>query len=220
MPTDAVNLCIELPVLLMFMWLTKRGSLIGLLSWPGILFSILYIYIPYIICVPFGMLFIPYLLLVALSTYSLAGILARINGEELKHRLAGSVPARIPGIILTGLGVFIFFWQGYSILQALIHNVSPGNHEIAMWIADFTLAVPSLLIAGICLMQRKPFGYMVGGGLFFAYAVLSFGLIPFLIIQSRMNNASLDTGGIVAALIMTILCMIPFIYFIRGAALK
>jgi hypothetical protein len=35
---DALNLVLGLPVLLGAMWLARRGSLIGLLLWPGALF--------------------------------------------------------------------------------------------------------------------------------------------------------------------------------------
>ena len=42
--TDALNLVVGLPILLVSMWLARRGSLIGLLCWPGALFYILYVY--------------------------------------------------------------------------------------------------------------------------------------------------------------------------------
>lgn len=69
---DALNLVAGLPLLLGSMRLAtpivaRRGKLIGLLCWPGALFYVLYVYLAYTLSVPFGVLFLPYLLLVTLS---------------------------------------------------------------------------------------------------------------------------------------------------------
>ena len=72
-PNDIINLIIGLPFLLISLWLTKKGKIIGLLCWPGALFYILYIYLPYILSVPFNVLFLPYLIIFSLS----------IKGNEL-----------------------------------------------------------------------------------------------------------------------------------------
>jgi hypothetical protein len=47
--SDVFNLVVVLPILLISMWLAHRGSLIGLLFWPGALFYVLYIYTYYVI---------------------------------------------------------------------------------------------------------------------------------------------------------------------------
>src|SRR4051812_40072509 len=39
---DALNVVVGLPMLLGSMWLARRGSLTGLLLWPGALFYVLY----------------------------------------------------------------------------------------------------------------------------------------------------------------------------------
>jgi hypothetical protein len=41
---DAFNLVVGVPLLLGSMWFARRGSLIGLLFWPGALFYVLYWY--------------------------------------------------------------------------------------------------------------------------------------------------------------------------------
>lgn len=84
---DAANL-ILVPILLGSMWLARRGSLIGLLLWPGALFDGLYAYAVYLVSAPFTTLVFVYVLLVTLSAFTLIG------GE---HRRGGSPPA--PGRI-------------------------------------------------------------------------------------------------------------------------
>jgi hypothetical protein len=91
LPSDAFNLVIGLPFLLGSLWLARRGKLVGLLCWPGALFYVLYMYIPYVVGVPFNVLFLAYLLLVVLSAYTLIGLVASvasIDGEAVRQRLS------------------------------------------------------------------------------------------------------------------------------------
>lgn len=61
---DGFNLVVGLPILLGSLWLARRGSLIGLLLWPGALFYVLYTYALYVVGAPFSALFLPYVALV------------------------------------------------------------------------------------------------------------------------------------------------------------
>jgi hypothetical protein len=219
LPSDAFNLVIGLPFLLGSLWLARRGKLVGLLCWPGALFYVLYMYIPYVVGVPFNVLFLAYLLLVVLSAYTLIGLVASvasIDGEAVRQRLSGFVPARTSGGILAGLAIFIVLRQTALIVTALISQASHDSLEIPSWIADFAV-VPMLLISGIQLWRRRPLGYVTGGGLLLAYGILALGLIPFFGLQARYTGSPIDLAGIGAVLIMAALCFVPFAFFVRGA---
>ena len=105
--TDVLNLVIGLPVLLGSMWFARRGSLIGLLLWPGALFYILYVYTFYIVGVPFNILFPPYVTLVTLSAYTIIGLIASIDGDEVRQRLRGKVPVRTTGGIFFLIAILV-----------------------------------------------------------------------------------------------------------------
>ena len=96
---DAANLVLVLPVLLGTMWLARRGSLFGLLLWPGALFYVLYAYFPYLVGAPFSGLFFVHVALVTISAFTVVGILASIDGQEVRRRLAAA-PARGIGAAL------------------------------------------------------------------------------------------------------------------------
>lgn len=51
---------------------------------------------------PLNVLFIPYVVLVALSAYTLIGIVASIDGDRVRERLK-AVPARLVGSVLIAL---------------------------------------------------------------------------------------------------------------------
>ncbi len=217
-PSDLFNLAVGLPILIGSMWLARRGSLSGLLSWPAALFYVLYVYVPYLIAVPFNVLSLLYLILVMLSVYTMIGLVASINGEVVRQRLIAFVPARASAAILIGLAILIIVRQAAMIASALNSRAPFDIIELASWIADFIVAVPALLLVGIQLWRRRALGYTAGAGLLLGYALLALSVIPFFFVQARFNDAPLDIGGLAAILVMTALCIIPFTSFMRGAA--
>jgi len=216
-PNDIVNLLAGLPLLLISLWLTWRGRLIGLLCWPGAIFYFVYVYFPYIICVPFNYLFLPYLILFSLSIYTLVGVIVSIDGNVVSNHVSDTVPAKISGGILIGLGILIILRQTSLIVNALINKSIIDPQELALWIDDFAIGSPAMLIGGLFLWKKKPFGYVIAAGLFIFFGILSLGLIPFLAIQSHMRNTSLEILTIVILIVMAVICLIPFVFFVRGA---
>jgi hypothetical protein len=217
-PSDMFNLAVGLPILLGSIWLTRRGKLIGLLCWPGVLFYVLYMYIPYVLGVPFNVLFLPYLVLVVLSTYTLIGLVASIDGEVIRQRLTGFAPARTSGGILIGLAILIIVRQTAFMVTALASQAPGDTLEIPSWIADFIVAIPVLLVSGVQLWRRKALGYVAGAGLLLGYGVLALSVIPSMVLRAHYTASPIDVVGIVVILVMAALCFIPFAFFVRGAA--
>ncbi|HEX9117184.1 MAG TPA: hypothetical protein VGA61_14040 [Anaerolineae bacterium] len=210
---DAVNLVVGVPLLLGSLRLARRGRLLGLLSWPGALFYVMYVYLAYLLSVPFGAAFLPYLLIFSLSTYTLISLMASLDGEAVRQKLTGRVPARLFAAIFLGLGGLILAREVALIMIALGSHAAVDGQQLAQWIDDFTLACPALLIVGAALWQRRALGYLAGPGLFLQYGVLSIGLIP------GMASASPpDAGGMIVALVMAVICLVPFAWFVRASA--
>jgi len=219
-PNDIINLAVGLPILLVSMWLARCGKLIGLLCWPGALFYMLYVYLPYLLIVPFGPLFLPHLIIVSLSASTMIVVVSSINCEEVSKHLAGSVPAKTTGGILTGLAVFIIVRQTALIVTALINRTSVATADLILWIDDFMVACPALLASGILLWRRKPFGYMSGAGLLLAYGLLALGVIPVMAVQAHHRGSTLDAVDVIVLAVMALICFVPFGFFMRGASEK
>jgi len=217
-PSDVFNLAVGLPVLLGTMWLARRGSLSGLLSLPGALFYVLYMYVPYLIAVPFNLLSGLYLSLIALSAYTLIRLVANLDSEWIGQRLATFVPARASAGILLGFAILILVRQVAMIVSTFSARSPVELVEVASWIADFSVAVPALLLVGIQLWRRKALGYAAGAGLLLGYGLLALSVVPFFVQPALYDTAQLDIGGLAAILVMAMLCFIPFTFFVRGAA--
>lgn len=211
--TDAVNLVAGLPLLLGSMWLARRRRLIGLLSWLGVLFSALYLYVPYVLSVPFGPAFLPHVLSVSLSACALLVLVSSIDGKVLRERLAGILPARLSAGVLIVLGVFMLLRQVALILSALETRVPVPASELAIWVDDLTIACPALLAVGVQLWRKRPLGYVGGPGLLLAYGLLALGLVPGL-----ATSSPAEVEGIITVLIMAAICLAPLAVSLRRAS--
>jgi hypothetical protein len=160
---DAANLVLGLPILLGSMLLARRGSLLGLLLWPGTLFYVLYAEALYLIAAPLSGLFFAYVVIVTVSAWTLIGIVASIDAEEVHRRLAVA-PARGVGIALVLIAVL-----AYVGLTAAV-GASLGSHSSLtgmrpQWVVDYALGTPVRLFGGVLLCRRIALGYVAAPGL-------------------------------------------------------
>jgi len=215
LPNDVVNLCIGLPILILSMWLTRRGKLIGLLFWPGALFFVFYNYLVYVFAMPPGLPFLLHLVLVSLSVYTMIALVAAMDTNAVQERLNSAVSERLAGGVLVGMGVLFVLRVIALIVESLSSGVPIAETDMAVNVADFFLS-PALIIGGVSLWQRKNFGYIVGLGLLFNASMLFIGLIVFLLIQPLITNAPFALVDVVVILGMGSICFIPTVLFMRG----
>lgn len=216
---DVTNLVVGLPILVGSMWLARRGTLIGLLSWPGALLFVLYNYIVYLFAVPFNLGFLAHLLLVALSVYTVIGLVACIDGEVVHQLLAGAVPERAAGAILAGLGLLFLLRVVAVILAALASQAPVTETELALHVADL-LITPTWVIGGMLLWRRTELGYVVGLGLLFQASMLFVALIVVLMVQPLLTTAPFALADVVVIAAMGLVCFVPFALFARGVVSK
>jgi hypothetical protein len=201
---DVVNLAIGLPILLGSTWLARRGKLIGLLLWPGALFYVPYNYLVYTFALPLNVGFLLSLVLLTSSTYTMAGLIASIDGQEVQRRLRSVVPARLAGGILAGLGIAFSLLAIGTVIDHLVNQTPIAGSELALQVSDFMVS-PAWVIGGILLWQRRPFGYVAGAGLLFQASMLFIGLIVFLLLQPLL-----------VTFVLGLICFVPFGLFVRG----
>ena len=214
---DVVNLLIGLPILFGSMWLTRRGKLIGLLCWPGALLYTFYNYIAYIFGIPLSWITLAFIALVLLSGYLSFELLRSIDSNAVQAQLTGTVFEKISGGVLVLFGMAFFFLAVGVITEA--NQSTLKMTDLGVTIADIILSV-LLFVGGVLLYRRKPLGYAGGLGLLFAASMLFIGLIIFLLLQPILTNAPFVLPDVIAVLIMSLICFIPFGLFLRGVVSK
>jgi hypothetical protein len=217
-PTDVINLVIGLPILLGSMWFARRSRLLGLLFWPGALFYVLYHYIVYTFGLPLNVGFLLALLLLALSAYTMAGLIASIasiEGKAIQQRLSGAVSERITGGVLTGLGILFTLRTLGVIGGALVDPTALPQAELALQVADF-ITTFAWIIGGVLLWRREPLGYVVGAGLLFQASMLFVGLLIYFALQPVLTATPFPLTDFVAISVMGLIVFVPFGLFVRG----
>jgi hypothetical protein len=215
--TDALNLVVALPTLLTSMWFARRGSLIGLLIWPGALFYILYVYTFYILGVPFSLLFLPYIALVTLSGYTIISLVASIDGESVRQRLGGNVPERITGGMFILISILFLVVDIVLIINALISHTLVSSTTYASWVTDFTVQLPALFVVGILLWRRETLGYVAAPGLLFQGGVLNAGFALVLVIEALFTASPINVPFVALVFVTGAMSFTLLAFFVRGA---
>jgi hypothetical protein len=213
---DILNIALGAPILIISMLLTIRKKLFGLLCYPGALFFITYVYATYLLSLPLNILFIPYLILTALSIYTIIALVINIESEPIKHRLRGQVPIKSAGAIVFIIGILIVIYQIYQIVTSLINHLEADQMMMAQWIADLLIASPPVLIVGYLMMRGNAIGYSLGNSLLLLLSVLFIGLIPILIVKGILTSSPIDVPDIIIILGSSMICFIPFLLFRKG----
>jgi hypothetical protein len=216
---DVFNLVVGLPILVGALWLARRGSLIGLLLWPGALFYLAYIYLHYLVGAPFSASFLGYVAIAALSAYTTIGLVASIDGDTVRLRLAGAVPPRLVGGFLMGLALLTVSQDaGGAVATALAGGAPIDPLARGVWIADLTLGVPAMLIVGGLLWRRVSLGYVAAAGLLLSFGMTSVVIAAMLALQPVLTGAPIDGATVMGLLIFGAVPLTPLLLFARGTA--
>jgi hypothetical protein len=211
---DAANL-ILVPILLGSMWLARRGSLIGLLLWPGTLFYALYAYAIYLVGAPFTVLVFVYVVLVVLSASTLIGIVASIDGEEVRHRLAGA-PVRNVGGTLVVIALLAYAGLTATALSMLASPTTEAGMR-AQWVVDCALGTPVLLLGGALLWRRSPLGYVAAPGLLFVSGLGAVAFSVAAVIDGLLSGPRMEPVVIATHLLIGAVSFALLVFFVRGA---
>jgi hypothetical protein len=161
---DAVTLALAVPLLLVSLWLALRGSLRGQLLLAGTLGYFLYTYMSMAFLAAYNSLFLVYVALFALSLYAFVLTMLSFNLAELPNRFSSKLPRRAIAGLLFGAGAFLLIaWLG-RIIPPLLQGVDPvleNATTLVIQAMDLGLIVPLAFLAGILLLRRSAWGYLL-----------------------------------------------------------
>ena len=214
---DALNLIVGLPLLLGSMWLAARGSVLGLLLWPGALFYVVYDYGYYVLGAPFNALFIPYLVLVTLSAYTAVTVIASIDGTRVRERLSGALPVRLAGAALAMTAMlFMLLWSLLS-LSAFVSGASLDPILRVVTIMDLTVQLPALLLCGVLLWRGDPLGFVAVPALLLQAAAYLLGLSAITVLQEAVAGAPVDPVAVVPGVVVSVAFLALLGTVVQGA---
>ena len=161
---DLVALVLGLPLLGVSFWLTLRGSLRGRLLLSGTLGFILYTYITMCFGAAYNRLFLVYVALFSLSLYAFILSMMSFDLKTLPAQFSEKLPRGwIAGLLFFAAVFLSFAWLGRIAATFAPGSVPALENTTSMFIQamDLGLIVPLCVLAGILLLRRSPWGYLL-----------------------------------------------------------
>jgi uncharacterized protein (DUF697 family) len=204
---DLVSVLLAVPLLLLALRFTRRGSVRGVLLLLGGLGYVAYQY-GYTFAYGWSRLFPVHLTLLALSAYTLAEMLIRLDpgaiADSLDQRARVVGVARFLFVIGLGLGLM----EGVQVVVALVTGDPPpivartGHPTSPVYILDLGLVVPLMLLASRWLGRRRPWGLVAASVLLVKGITVGLGLLAanaFALLSETTTDGPLNIMWVVIA---------------------
>lgn len=167
--TDVVILFVALPVLVLSMILTGRGSLRAQLTWAGILLYILYNSVIFAFATAFNPLFLLYVATLSLAVWSLVTLLTQVYVDSIRTHFAVKTPVRFfAGYLAVISLLFLMTWLK-QIIPALFDSTAPAflagmiMLTSPVHVLDLGFLLPLGFLGAVWLWQKKNWGYLLSG---------------------------------------------------------
>jgi hypothetical protein len=207
---DLITLVVGLPLLVISTWLAFRGSMRGRLLLTGTLGFFLYTYMSMSMLTAYNALFLVYVALFTLSLYAFILSMLSFDLADLPRHFSERLPRGWIAATLFAVGGFLFLaWMG-RIVPPLLQGGTPALENtttLVIQAMDLTLIAPLAILAGLLLLRRSPWGYLLASvaalkGLTMALAVSTMG------INMALQGVPDSTAILVPFLVLTLLNLV------------
>ena len=189
---DYVTLFIAIPALLFALFLTRKGTLIPKYLLAGILSYIFLTYLFYMNMAMYNSLFIVYVALTGTSFFALALTLLSIDIDKLPMSFNKTTPIKFMGgfLIFTSTSIALL-WLSILIPPLLDNTIIPLSveHYTTLTVQGFDLSLfhPIIFVAGLLLIKKNKFGYLLAPVTLIFLSFLMIALIAKIIAMSLAN---------------------------------
>jgi hypothetical protein len=215
---DLITLLVGLPLLVVAAWLAFHGSLRGRLLLAGTLGFFLYTYLSMSMLTAYNALFLVYVALFTLSLYAFILSMLSFDLAELPQHFAPQLPHGLIAGVLFAVGGFLFLaWMG-RIVPPLLQGRAPALENtttLVIQTMDLSLIVPLAILAGILLLRRSAWGYLLASvavlkGLTMALAVSTMG------INMILAGVPDSLAVVIPFLVLTLLNLVMAVLLLRN----
>lgn len=211
---DYVTLFLGVPLLLLSFYLYRKGSLKGSLLLTGTLGYFLYTYASYSFLSMYNSLFLIYVALMSASFFAFILMMMSFDVENLPLFFSEKMPVKfLGGFLLFVSFVFGMMWTG-KLGFPLLSNTPPADLQhyttFVIQALDLGFVVPAGLLAGILLIMRKPFGYLLAPVIIIKEITLLTALTAMILLQLKAGVAIgyLLIWSVILFNLLVIFCMI------------
>jgi hypothetical protein len=152
---DLISL-ICVPLLIVCMFGSRRGSRVADLIWVALLVYTGYAYAVYAFDRMYTMLFPAYMAIFGLSCFVVVSILARLKVNQLAEYASDLRLRRTTAIFLVFTGIILYIIELPIILSRIPGDIQSGGTPFM--VLDMSIVAPVSILTGIWLWQRRPWG--------------------------------------------------------------
>jgi hypothetical protein len=211
---DYVTLFLGVPLLLLSFNMYRKGFLKGSLLLTGTLGYFLYTYASYSFLSMYNSMFLTYVALMSASFFAFILMMMSYDVEKLPLFFTKKMPVKfLGGFLLFGSFVFGMMWTGKLGLP-LLNNTPPADLQhyttFVIQALDLGFVVPTGLLAGILLIMRKPFGYLLAPVIIIKEITLLTALTAMILLQLKagVEIGYLLVWSVILFNLLVIICMI------------
>jgi hypothetical protein len=202
---DLITLMVGLPLLAISSWYAFHGSLRGRLLLIGTLGFFLYTYMSMSMLTAYNNLFLVYVALFGLSLYAFILGFLTIDINELPGHFSASLPRRGIAAVLFLVGGFLSVAWLSRIIGPLIQGIDPvleNTTTLVIQAMDLVLIVPLAFLAGILLLKRSPWGYLLASVAVLKGLTMALG-VSAMAVNMALNGVPDSLGIMVPFLVLT-----------------
>ncbi|MDR7238240.1 hypothetical protein [Neobacillus drentensis] len=212
---DYVTLFLGVPLLLFSLYLSRKGRLKGYLLLTGTLGYFLYTYASYSFLSMYNSMFLVYVILMSASFFAFTLEMISFEIAKLPLFFKEKLPVKlIGGFLLFASFVFGMMWLAKIVQPFINHSPTEGiEHYTTLVIQalDLGFIVPVGIIAGILLIMRKPFGYLLASVIIIKDITLLTALSAMIFLQIR---AGVEVSSTIVILILLLNIVVIYLMFL------
>lgn len=197
--SDLITLVMGIPLLLISLCFTRKGSFRGKLILTGTLGYFLYTFMSYAFLWMYNSFFIVYVALMSLSLF--AFILSMMSFDV--GTITSNFKDKLPVKLLGGYQIFLAFAVGMLWLGKIAPSIFNGavpvglGHYTTLVIQgmDLGIIIPGTILSGILLIKRNPYGYLLSSVLIIKFITM-ITCICAMMINQALNNVEVGIAPI------------------------
>jgi len=219
--TDLVMLTVALPVLLLAMVQTARGSLRAQIVWLGALAYIMYNAVVFAFDTLFNPLFLVYVADLSLAVWALVMLLTHLDGETLSLHFSSRFPVRpFAAYLLVTVVLFAVAWLKDDI-PAILNGSTPANLVSTRMptnpfhVIDLGFYFPVQAVAAFWLWRRRAWGFVLVGGAL-VYGVIEAISVATEQVFAHLNDASSSLAAVPMFVALAAIALTVAVIYLRG----
>lgn len=164
---DYVTFLLGVPVLLFSLFRARQGSLIGRFLLAGTLGYFLVTYLFYLVMGMYNVLFLGHVFLLGTSFFAFSMVMLSFEPKRLGGYFSPSAPVKFSGgfLVFNSLAIGLL-WLGVVVPPLLDGSIIPKEVEhyttLIVQGLDLAILLPLAFVSGVLLIQKRPFGYLLG----------------------------------------------------------